>query len=293
MKNVIYIPLLLFFNSNCVQILGLEDKKNPLPFIAEDGGDEEIIEEDRLSEDFHDFEIEVEKLASCGNLIVEYPEECDDGKNGNQDDGCKDDCTFTCHNDNECNDGHNCTLDFCNLLSHTCDFHLLPEETVCRPSSGICDIEEYCDGINPDCPDNVFKQSNEICRYSRGVCWDVEEYCTGESSDCPPDDENGPIYGISAISAGDSHTCAFTTTGGVKCWGDNEHGQLGDGTTTNKTTPVNVTGLSSGVIAISAGGHHTCALLNTGEVKCWGYNEHGQLGDGTNTEQPLPVYVCN
>jgi len=75
------------------------------------------------------------------------------------------------------------------------------------------------------------------------------------------------------------------------CWGWNGNGQLGDNTTTNRLTPMSVSGLISGVKAISSGEAHACALTNGGAVKCWGRNEYGPLGDGTTTDRHTPVVV--
>lgn len=100
-----------------------------------------------------------------------------------------------------------------------------------------------------------------------------------------------PGVDVQSIAAGADHTCALTSSGGVRCWGDNSHGQLGDGTTRARRTPVNVNGLSSGVQYISAGDEHTCALTSSGGVKCWGDNSHGQLGDSTPTDRLTPVDV--
>jgi alpha-tubulin suppressor-like RCC1 family protein len=98
--------------------------------------------------------------------------------------------------------------------------------------------------------------------------------------------------GMQAVAAKGAYTCALTPTGTVRCWGDNLHGQLGDGTTLQRLTPVTVTGLGSGVQQIAAGNAHTCALTGEGAVLCWGDNRHGQLGDGTTTQRLAPVPVA-
>ena len=132
---------------------------------------------------------------------------------------------------------------------------------------------------------------------SGGVkCWGDNKYGQlgiGENDGGPtPVDVVGLSGGAAAIAAGSFYTCALAGSGGVQCWGGNSLGQLGDGTRTNRFTPVDVVGLSSGATAVSTGYRHTCALTESGAVKCWGDNEYGQLGDGTKANRSTPVDVA-
>ena len=81
-----------------------------------------------------------------------------------------------------------------------------------------------------------------------------------------------------------------STSGTVWAWGRNDSGQLGDGTTLQRTTPVQVSGLTN-MTAIAGGNYHTIAVKNDGTVWTWGGNWYGQLGDGTTTDRTNPVQV--
>ena len=127
------------------------------------------------------------------------------------------------------------------------------------------------------------------------MCWGTN--LSGQLGDGTTIESSTPVAvsglesGVAVIAAGVAHTCALTTGGGVMCWGNNWYGELGDGTYTNRSTPVAVNGLESGVASLAAGEYHTCALITNGEVMCWGYNQYGQLGDGTTTNGSIPVAI--
>ena len=106
-----------------------------------------------------------------------------------------------------------------------------------------------------------------------------------------------PLSGIVQVSSGDGYSCALTSGGNVKCWGDGGFGKLGNGLDGDNDFPVDVIAgqgsndLLSGIVQISTGVHHVCALTSQGNVKCWGRNREGQLGNDTTTESNYPVDV--
>ena len=124
---------------------------------------------------------------------------------------------------------------------------------------------------------------------------------TGDNEDdLPPDDGPSktdnvapPPENVLTVALGRLHTCARKTDKTVKCWGDDAVGQLGTGTTADggaSMTAVNAN--VKGAIAISAGDRHTCVVLENNTMKCWGYNQDGQLGNGqSNTLSSTPVDV--
>ena len=100
---------------------------------------------------------------------------------------------------------------------------------------------------------------------------------------------------VTAVSVDGWHSCVLLSAGTVDCWGYNSNGQLGKGTTTDSSTPGQVsgpsTGILSGVTAIDAGEYYNCALLSDTTVDCWGANYDGQLGNNSTTDSSKPVAV--
>ncbi len=161
------------------------------------------------------------------------------------------------------------------------------------------DIPVPVSGILSGATDLSVGDEGFVCAVVSGGarCWGSNNM--GELGDGTTTDRATPVpvtglgSGVAAVAAGGEHACALTTSGGVQCWGNNLYGQLGNGTTAFSADPVLVTGLSSGVIAISAGYFNTCALKADGTMACWGHNDQGQVGDGTTTGSTTPKPVAN
>lgn len=127
------------------------------------------------------------------------------------------------------------------------------------------------------------------------VCWGSNPF--GELGDETSQNRFAPVpvahlsEGALQVSAGGNHTCALSILGNIWCWGWNEYGQLGNGNNSNSYIPVLVFGITKDIKEISTRLDHNCTLFNSGKLMCWGHNNHGQLGDRTNTNRNFPVQV--
>ena len=189
------------------------------------------------------------------------------------DDG-KSDLGESCNGSGDCSSGF-CADDVC--CNSTCD----GECTSCNAigSEGSCtgyplnsDPENECgaytcgaSGCNTAC------SSNAEC--SEG------KFCNGTACDF-----------VTELSTGGKTNCVLLNSGSARCWGDNGNGQLGTGSATaNSATPLPVGNVGTSLMHIAVGRFHACALYQDKNATCWGYNTHGQLGDGTLVDKSLPV----
>jgi len=178
--------------------------------------------------------------------------------------------------------------------------------TLAASATGLTDATSIAFNINPPLIfTTIAAGGSGSGSHTCGVTTAGAIYCWGSNSrgqigDNSGIDQHAPALvqapaGVlfQAVSAGGQHTCAVTTTGDAYCWGRNEFGRLGDGTGTDRRTPVLVAA-PAGVTftSVSAGAAHSCGLAAPGGVAyCWGGNSFGQLGDNSGTDQPSPVLV--
>jgi len=251
--------------------------------------------------------------ASCGDGTPDPAEDCDDGNDDNDDD-----CTELCQapfcgdgfeqTGETCDDGDDDNGDEC---TESC------EPPVC--GDGFVQAGEDCDsGIDNggqgagscplDCTERVLQVApggyHTCALHSSGQvkCWGRNAYgllgqgdetnrggVPGQMGDNLPTVDLGTGRSATALVAGDQHTCALLDDGSVKCWGQNDVGQLGIGNPANRgdepgemgdDLPAVDLGTGRSAQSLAAGYQHTCALLDDDSVKCWGENGDGQLGLG-------------
>ena len=139
---------------------------------------------------------------------------------------------------------------------------------------------QTCDGTRNwpmTCAGEILPSSSEACG-------------NGVDDDCDGMVDEGCSVLASSMESNWYHTCVVRSDTGVSCWGQNNSGELGDGTTADAFAPVRVVGLT-GVSRVGVGVNHSCALRTDGTVWCWGSNIYGQIGDGTTTRRPAPTRV--
>jgi alpha-tubulin suppressor-like RCC1 family protein len=130
-----------------------------------------------------------------------------------------------------------------------------------------------------------------------GTAWAWGCNSSGQLGDCTTNNRSSPVSVVGGftdwcqVSASGSHSLALRTTGTAWAWGPNGQGRLGDGTTTDRSSPVSVVGGFTDWCQVSAGSSHSLALRTNGTAWGWGYNGSGRLGDGTTTSRLSPVSV--
>ncbi|MCA9716917.1 MAG: hypothetical protein H6713_37210 [Myxococcales bacterium] len=224
--------------------------------------------------------------ATCGDGVLQPGEICDDG-NGDDTDACLSSCAEASCGDGavwegveECDDGNPINEDACldTCVPASCGDGFVQE--------GV----EDCDDANADnaddcidtcalasCGDGYVYDGIEVCDDGNGVNDDgCETDCTLSS-------------GAKSVAHGYYHSCAVFHNGDVRCWGRNSWGNLGIGNTAQigdneHPNAAPIVDVGGPVTQVVAGEHHTCALLEGGSVRCWGYGGHGALGYGNTTQ---------
>lgn len=201
-------------------------------------------------------------------------------------------CQLDCAADpSTCDDGRACTVDACldGACSNTYDGSL--PGCACSADPALCDDGDACTA--DECTDDACTNEHDStlpgcgCAADPSVCDDgdpctvdgcAQDACVNiADATLPGCDEGGCV---SKIVVGNQHTCALKYAGSLWCWGHNSSGELGDGSTTRRLSPVQVSALGDDVLDVAAGAFFTCALKSDGSLWCWGRNGSGELGTG-------------
>lgn len=194
----------------------------------------------------------------------------------------------------------------CNSNSECCSLSCELNQCTLPPPAWETPLEVTLTQANPSAV--VFVEGGEgyscaILSDSTAWCWGAGgdgQLGDGSTTESPSAVQVSGVTGLRQLSAGflslnGIHTCAVDITGAAWCWGEGQQGQLGNGNPMQSAFPVSVSGLDGSgavdVLQVEVGDAHSCALLDSGEVECWGSNTSGQLGSGDTGDNPSPISV--
>ena len=156
------------------------------------------------------------------------------------------------------------------------DFQRLSGQTSCDPAEPGYFVSSRGASAGTPCPAGLYN----------------DQYGQISADSCQGAEAGHSVPVLTQVTMGASHSCAILDDGSVSCWGENSNGQLGGGSRTPSLEPEKaIMPLGKKAVEVSAGSYHSCILLDDGDVRCWGSNEFGQLGDGTKIERTSPVPV--
>ena len=184
----------------------------------------------------------------------------------------------------------------------------IPTNIVGNTSTGTFETDSETDSLrftsSPIESIGKFDQNGGYAGFACGIFGDSALKCWGQGANgqlgtgsnviqfTPQTVDLGTGRTAVSVSLGQYHACAILDDDSLKCWGSNGYGQLGIGSTTQQTTPQTVNlGTGRTAVSVSLGQQHTCAVLDDGSLKCWGYNGYGQLGTGDTTDRTFPTPI--
>jgi len=188
-----------------------------------------------------------------------------------------------------CSDGLACTADTCNG-DGTCTFAPMPGTCAINGAcygAGASSPADQCQQCTPDTSQSVWSSKTDGT-----ACDDGKAESQGDACTAGVCQGTIPCASVADVRVGVQFSCALRTDASLWCWGANSAGQLGNGTTTDSLIPVRAGATTWNWTSVIAGGYHGCGIRRDGTLWCWGYNAHGQLGNGSTDGTSTPTQVA-